>query len=48
LPLVDALRCNTAALDLIREGALLTKGYIRNENVPFEAFIAIRIGKHDA
>jgi hypothetical protein len=48
LPLVDALRCNTAALDLLKEGALPTKGCIRNENVPLEAFIAIRIGKHDA
>jgi hypothetical protein len=26
----------------------LQKGFIRNENVPFEAFIADRFGKHDA
>jgi hypothetical protein len=26
----------------------LPRGFIRIENVPFEAFIAIRFGKHDA
>jgi hypothetical protein len=30
------------------KGALPSKGFIRNENVPLEAFIAIRFGKHDA
>jgi hypothetical protein len=48
LPLVDGLHRNTAARELLKEGALPAKGCIRNENVPFEAFIAIRSGKHDA
>ena len=38
----------TAVLDLLKEGALPSKGFIRNEDVPFEAFIANRFGKHDA
>jgi hypothetical protein len=33
---------------VLNEGALPSKGFIRIENVPFEAFIAIRFGKHDA
>jgi hypothetical protein len=35
-------------LDLLKEGALPSKGFIRNEHVPFKAFIANRFGKHDA
>jgi len=38
----------TAVLDLPKEGALPSKGFIRNEDVPFEAFIANRFGKHYA
>jgi len=38
----------TAVLDLLKEGALPSKGFIRNEDVPFEAFIANRFGKHYA
>ena len=38
----------TAVLDLLKEGALPSKGFIRNEDVPFEAFIGNRFGKHYA
>jgi hypothetical protein len=33
---------------VLKEGAPPSKGLIRNESVPFEAFIADRFGKHDA
>jgi hypothetical protein len=35
-------------LELPKEGALPSKSFIRNEDVPFKAFIANRFGKHDA
>jgi hypothetical protein len=45
---VPCVECNTAVLELPKEGPLLSKGFIRNEDVPFQAFIANRFGKHDA
>jgi len=33
---------------LLKEGALPSKGFIRNEDVPFKTVIANRFGKHDA
>ena len=38
----------TAVLELPKEGALPLKGFIRNEDVPFKAFITNRFCKHDA
>jgi saccharopine dehydrogenase-like NADP-dependent oxidoreductase len=38
----------TAVLDLLREGAIPSKGFVRNEDVPFEKFITNRFGKHYA
>jgi len=45
---VPCVQCNTAVLDLLKEGAPPSKGFIRNEDVPFEAFIANRFGKRYA
>jgi hypothetical protein len=33
---------------LPKKDALPSKGFIRNEDVPFKEFIANRFGKHDA
>jgi len=38
----------SALLELPKKDALPSKGFIRNEHVPFKAFIANRFGKHDA
>jgi saccharopine dehydrogenase-like NADP-dependent oxidoreductase len=38
----------TAVLDLLREGKLAQAGFVRNEDVGFDAFIANRFGKHYA
>jgi len=38
----------TAVLELPKVCALPSKGFIRNEDVPFKAFITNRFGKHDA
>ncbi|MCE9619919.1 MAG: saccharopine dehydrogenase NADP-binding domain-containing protein [Planctomycetes bacterium] len=38
----------TAVLDLLKDGAIPAKGFVRNEDVPFEKFIANRFGKHYA
>jgi saccharopine dehydrogenase-like NADP-dependent oxidoreductase len=38
----------TAVLDLLREGKLTQSGFVRNEDVGFDAFIANRFGKHYA
>jgi len=38
----------TAVLELPKVGALPSKGFIRNEDIPFKAFITNRFGKHDA
>jgi hypothetical protein len=45
---VPCVQCNTAVLELPKVCALPSKGFIRNEHVPFKAFIANRFGKHDA
>ncbi|MEI6052899.1 MAG: hypothetical protein WCQ44_09375 [Opitutaceae bacterium] len=39
---------NTAVLELPKKDALPSKGLIRNEDVPVEAFISNRFGKHYA
>ncbi len=38
----------TAVLDLLREGTLAQHGFVRNEDVRFEDFIANRFGRHYA
>jgi hypothetical protein len=35
-------------LELLKEGALPSKGFICDVDVPFKAFITNRFGKHDA
>jgi hypothetical protein len=38
----------TAVLDLLREGKLAQHGFVRNEDVRFDDFIANRFGRHYA
>jgi len=45
---VPCVECNTAVLELPKEGALPSKGFIRNEHVPFKAFMTNRFRKHNA
>jgi hypothetical protein len=45
---VPCVECSTAVLELLKEGALPSNGFIRNQDVPFKTFIANRFGKHDA
>jgi len=45
---VPCVQCNTAVLELPKEGPLPSKGFIRNDDVPFEALIANRFSKHYA